>query len=213
MGKTGAGKTSLVKRLLRLRPDARVLIFDPKPAADETWADDPGSENTWGLPVPEIYPGFGSGAEGGGPRGYWFRMVATPDREATGRAYAAGLDIVRTEGHAIVVVDDAREVCHAFDGRHKLSQGVESLMLLGRSNATAVILATQETGYVPGRAQGSFLWAGHISGIDAAKAGAQLLGKRGGAWYDTMAAVEPYSWVYLDAEPGSAGPALTYVPA
>ncbi len=82
-------------------------------------------------------------------------------------------------------------------------------MLLGRSNATAVILATQELGFVPGRAQGSFTWAGHTGGLDAAKDAAKLLGKRGGAWVDTMAAIPPYRWVYADDQPGNPSAVLT----
>ncbi|WP_433464359.1 helicase HerA domain-containing protein [Spirillospora sp. CA-128828] len=208
LGQTGAGKTTLIKSLLRLRLDARVLIIDPKPAPDPAWDDVAGYPDTWGTPVQHIAAGFGSDREGGGPHGYWFRLVATPDREATGAALAAALDVVRAEGHAIVVIDDAREVCRAYRA-HKLDQAVESVMNLGRSGATSVLLATQELGYVPGRAQGAFTWVGHTQGLDAAKGGAALLGKAGKAWVETMSAIPPYHWAYLDNRPGNPGPVLT----
>jgi hypothetical protein len=210
LGQTGAGKTTLIKELLKLRLAARVLIIDPKPAPDPAWDDVPGHLDTWGRPVTSISPGFGSEAEGGGPYGYWFRLVATPDRDATGKALADALDVIRTEGHAVVVIDDAREVVRAY-AAHKLGQAVESLMNLGRSGASSVILATQSLGYVP-QAQGSFTWVGHTQGLDAAKAGAGLLGKSGRPWVDTMAAIPPYRWAYTDNRPGNPGPVLTGVP-
>lgn len=208
LGQSGAGKTTLIKHLLRLRLDERVLIIDPKPAPDPAWDDVDGHPHTWGRPVQHIGPGFGSDREGGGPNGYWFRLVATPDREATGPALAGALDVVRAEGHAIVVIDDAREVCRAYH-KHRLDQAVESVMNLGRSGATSVLLATQELGYVPGRNQGAFNWVGHTQGLDAAKGGAALLGKSGKEWVETMNAIPPYSWVYTDNRPGNPGPVLT----
>jgi hypothetical protein len=212
LGQTGAGKTTLIKELLKLRTAARVLIIDPKPAPDPAWDDEQGWPDTWGRPVTCISAGFGSGQEGGGPYGYWFRLVANPDREATGRALAAALDVVRAEGHAVVVIDDAREICRAYRD-HRLDQGVESLMTLGRSGAVSVLLATQELGYVPGRAQGAFTWIGHTQGLDAAKSGASLIGWSGKAAVQTMAGIAPYHWAYTDNQPGNPGPCLTTVPA
>lgn len=101
LAQTGAGKTTLVKELLKLRHADRVLILDAKPAPDPAWDDIVGYPDTWGAPVTGIGPGFGSDAEGGGPFGYWFRLVAAPDREATGRALAHALDVVRDEGPSV----------------------------------------------------------------------------------------------------------------
>lgn len=160
---------------------------------------------------PRSGPGSAPDARAAGTPEYWFRLVATPDRDATGRAFARALDVVRAEGHVILVVDDAREVCCAYP-EHKLAQAVEPVTLLGGSAATPVILATQELGFVPGRAQGSFTWAGHTSGLDAAKDAAKLFGKRGAQWAETMAAIEPCQWVYVGDRPGDPGPVLTTVP-
>jgi energy-coupling factor transporter ATP-binding protein EcfA2 len=207
LGQTGAGKTTLVKELLKLRLAERVLILDAKPARDPAWDDVDDWPDTWGKPVTGITAGFGSQAEGGGPYGYWFRLVATPDRDATGRALAAALDVVRGEGRCVLVVDDAREVCRAY----RLGQAVESVMTLGRSGAVSVILATQELGYVDGRTQGAYTWIGHTQGLDAAKQAANLLGRSGRLWVDTMAAIPPYRWIYADNRPGNPGPCLTTV--
>lgn len=207
LGQTGAGKTTLVKELLKLRLADRVLILDAKPAPDPAWDDVDGWADTWGKPVTSIAPGFGSEAEGGGPFGFWFRLVATPDREATGRALAHALDIVRAEGHCVLVVDDAREVCRAY----KLGQAVESVMTLGRSGAVSVILATQELGYVDGRTQCAYTWIGHTQGFEAAKKAADLFGRSGKAWAETMAAIPPYHWTYTDNRPGNPGPCLTTI--
>lgn len=204
LAQTRAGKSTLIKALLQLRPTARALILDPKPAADEVWDDDPGDLHTWGLPVTSIQPGFGQHAEGGGPHGYWFRMIATKDRAATASAIEAALGIVRSEGHVILVVDDAKEVCRAY----RQSEQVESVMLLGGSNATSVILATQELGYVPGRAQTAFNWIGHTGGWDAAKAAAAILGRQGRPWHAAMAAIPAYTFCYHDNRPGNPGPVL-----
>jgi hypothetical protein len=72
-----------------------------------------------------------------------------------------------------------------------------------------VILAATETGYVSGRAQAAMTWIGHTSGLDAAKAGAALLGRSGRAWADMTGAVDPHQWIYAYSQPGSAGLVLT----
>jgi hypothetical protein len=204
LAQTRAGKTTLIKRLLRLRPHSRALILDPKPARDAAWNDEPGDRHTWGLPVTSIEPGWGSRAEGGGPHGYWFRLVATPDRNATERALAQALEVVRAEGRTLLVIDDAKEVCRIY----RQAETVESVMLLGGSNATSVVLATQELGYVPGRTQTAFTWVGMTGGWDAAKAAANILGRRGGDWTEAMSAIPRWSFVYHDNLPGNPGPVL-----
>lgn len=204
LAQTRAGKTTLIKQLLQLRPLARALILDPKPAQDPAWDDEPGGHHTWGLPVTSISAGFGSQAEGGGPHGYWFRLVANPDQAATEHAIGQALDVVRAEGHIILVVDDAKEVCRQY----RQSGRVESVMLLGGSNSTSVILATQELGYIGGRSQAAFNWIGYTGSSDAAKTAAGILGRRGAAWYDAMATIPPYTWCYHDNRPGNPGPVL-----
>lgn len=205
LAKTRAGKTTLIKRLLELCDQDRVLVIDPKPAPDAAWSDRPDVQHTWGRAVTTVAAGFGSHHEGGGPHGQWFRLVATPDRNATRRAVEAALDVVTSEGHVVLVIDDAREVCRGY----RLAEPVESVMLLGGSNNTSVILATQEVGYVPGRAQAAFTWIGHTGGWDAAKQAAALLGHTGRPWYEAMATIPAHHWCYHDDRPGNPGPCLT----
>jgi hypothetical protein len=91
----------------------------------------------------------------------------------------------------------------------RLAEHVDSVMNLGRSANVLAILAATETGYVSGRAQAAMIWVGHTSGLDAAKAGAALLGRSGRAWYEITGTVEPHQWIYADSQPSSAGPVLT----
>ena len=198
-----AGKTTLIKRLVSLRPGARVLILDPKLAHDEAWDDDPGGEHTWGKPVTEIGPGFGSEAEGGGPFGYWFRLIATPDLDATEHAFTRALQVVQTEGHVILVIDDAKDVCR----NHDMRELVGSVIRLGGSNAISAIVATQELSYIP-RSQAAFKWVGHTGNLEAAAAAVKLLGRRGIGWQDAIAAIPQYQWCYYDDQPGNPGPVL-----
>lgn len=60
-----------------------------------------------------------------------------------------------------------------------------------------------------GAQPGAMTWVGHTGGLDAAKAGAALVGHSGRDWYETTAAIEPHAWIYCDSQPGSAGPCIT----
>ena len=82
------------------------------------------------------------------------------------------------------------------------------MMNLGRSANVLAILPASETGYVSGRAQAAMTWIGHTSGLDAAKAGAGLLGWRGTARQDICASGAPHEWIFSEEQPGSAGPCL-----
>ena len=204
-GQTGSGKTTLVKALLGLCEHERVLIADPKPHADAVWDGPAGDPHRWGKPVEHVERLFGfEGERGGGPHGKWFRLVGSPDRADTARRFAAALATVAAEGHCVLVLDDVRETCRQL----KLAEHVDSVMNLGRSAAVLAILAATETGYVSGRAQAGMTWVGSTSGLDAAKAGAALLGKSGREWRDLAGAVEPHTWIYSDTQAGSAGPVL-----
>lgn len=204
-GQTGSGKTTLIKALLSLCPYSRTLVIDPKPHADPVWdgpADDP---YRWGKPVTQVAAMFGhEGERGGGPHGLRYRLVGSPDRADTARRFADALGTVAAEGHVVLVLDDVRETCRQL----RLAEQVDSVMNLGRSASVCVILATTETGYVSGRAQAAMTWIGSTSGLDAAKAGAALLGRSGRGWYETTGAIEPHQWIYADSQPGSAGPVL-----
>jgi hypothetical protein len=204
-GQTGSGKTTLIKALMTLCPYSRVLIVDPKPHADSVWDGPDGDPYRWGKPVERIGPRFGfEGDDGGGPWNLWYRLVGSPDRADTARRFDAALSTVEAEGHCVLVLDDVREICRQL----KLAERVDSIMNLGRSANVLVILAATETGYVSGRAQAGMTWVGATSGIEAAKAGAGLLGHSGRQWYDLTAAVEPRTWIFNETQPGSAGPVL-----
>jgi energy-coupling factor transporter ATP-binding protein EcfA2 len=205
LGQTGSGKTTLEQELLGLCEDERALILDPKPHADPVWTGPPDDPHRWGQPVTAIGPRFGyQGERGGGPRGMWYRLTGSPDRADTARRFADALAIVQAEGHSVLVLDDVRELCRQL----RLAEHVDSVMNLGRSANVLAILSATETAYVSGRAQAAMTWIGHTSGLDAAKAGAALLGHSGRDWYETTAAVQPHQWIYADSQPGSAGPCL-----
>ena len=204
-GQTGSGKTTLIKALLGLCPHSRALIVDPKPHADAVWDGPDGNPHRWGKPVTRVSPRFGfEGDDGGGPWNLWYRLVGTPDRADTARRFGAALATVAAEGHCVLVLDDVREICRQL----KLAEHVDSILNLGRSANVLVILAATETGYVSGRAQAGMTWIGSTSGLDAAKAGAALLGKSGRQWYEVTGGVEPHTWIYADSQPGTAGPVL-----
>lgn len=203
-GQTGSGKTTLIKSLLGLCPHERVLTLDPKPHPDPVWDGPPGEPDAWGKPVAAVAPMFGAGGEGGGPYGRWFRLPGTPDRGETARRFGDALATVAAEGHCVLVLDDVREITHQL----KLAERVDSVMNLGRSANVLAILSATETGYVSGRAQAAMTWVGHTSGLDAAKAGAGLLGWRGTVRQDICAGIAPHEWIFAEDQPGSAGPCL-----
>jgi hypothetical protein len=208
-GMSGSGKTTLVKHLLGLCPYERILIIDPKPAADPVWNGAPDTLWQWGRPVEHVGPMFGhDGEPGGGPAGMWYRITGSPDRADTARRFAAALGTVAAEGHTVLVLDDVREICRQL----RLAEQVDSVMNLGRSANICAVLCATETGYVSGRSQGGMVWVGHTTGLDAAKAGAALLGWRGREHQDIAGSVAPHHWIFSEDQPGSAGPAYVISP-
>jgi energy-coupling factor transporter ATP-binding protein EcfA2 len=202
---SGSGKTTLIKSLLGLCHEQRVLILDPKPAADPIW-DSPASDlYQWGKPVTAIAPMFGYDGEiGGGPFQMWYRLTGGPDRADTARRFAAALGIIAAEGHTVLILDDVRETCRQL----RLAESVDSVMNLGRSAYVCAILSATETSYVSGRGQGGMVWIGHTTGLNAAKAGAELLGWRGKERQDACAALSPQQWIFSEDQPGSVGPCI-----
>jgi hypothetical protein len=200
-GRTGVGKTTLVRQLLTLRAAERVLVIDPKPNTDPSWPVTPADPR----PVTAVAPMFGyAGEPGAGPGGRWYRLTGSPDRADTTRRIGRALEVVAAEGHCVLVLDDVREICRQL----QLAASVDSIMSLGRSAGLSVILSATEASYVQGRGQAAFAWIGATSGLPAAKDGAALLGHSGRGWYETTQAVEPRQWIYADNEPGSAGPCI-----
>jgi len=205
-GKSGAGKTWLAKALLGRRNE-RVLIVDPKPNHDDIWDGPDGDPCYWGRPVETIGPMFGyEGEPGGGPNGMWYRITGSSDRVDTGRRFDKALGTVIAEGHTVILLDDAKETCRQL----RLAERVDTLMNLGRSASICAIISTTDTSWVAGRGQGGIIWVGHTGGnLDAAKAGAALLGWRGRERQDICAAVEPHEWIFSESQPGNAGPCIT----
>jgi hypothetical protein len=203
-GMSGSGKTTLIKALLGLCGHERVLIIDPKPAADPVWNGADDEPWQWGRPVETVSAMFGyDGERGGGPLGMWYRITGSPDRGDTARRFAAALGTVAAEGNTVLVLDDVREICRQL----RLAEQVDSVMNLGRSANIGAVLSATETGYVSGRSQGGIVWVGHTTGLPAAKAGAELLGWHGRNRQDTVAAIAPHEWIFSEDQPGSAGPA------
>jgi len=203
-GMTGSGKTTLIKKLLGLCEEERVLIFDPKAAVDHIW-DGPPGEDQWGRPVTAIGQMFGyEGEPGGGPLRLWYRLTGGPDRGDTARRFAAALSIVQAEGHVVLVLDDVREICYQLG----LAKEVDSILNLGRSANVLAVLSTTETAWVSGRSQGGMIWVGHTQGLPAARAGAELLGWRGKDRQDICGTVAPHEWLFSEEQAGSAGPCL-----
>lgn len=209
-GQTGSGKTTLIKSILDLCPKSRTLTLDPKPHADAVWDGPTDDPNRYGLPITQLQPRFGfQTEEGGGPWNMRYRLTGSPDRADTARRFGKALEIIAAEGNCILVLDDVRETCRQL----RLTEHVDSVMNLGRSANVLVILGATETSYVSGRAQAGMLWIGATTGLDAAKAGAAMLGKSGRAWYEITGSVEPHQWIYSDSQPGNAGPVLIAEPA
>jgi hypothetical protein len=195
---SGAGKTTLIRQILgyTCAPE-RALVLDPKPADDPSWSD-----GGWApAPVTAVAPRFGEDHDGGGPAGLWYRLTASHDPGETARRFTAALRLVQAEGHTVLVLDDAHELCLGL----KLRDQIDSVLTLGRSAGISCIVASGDTGYVP-RSQAAFKFAGQISGIDAAKAAARLVGQRGRDWEDTILSLESFGWLYFDNRPGFPGP-------
>jgi hypothetical protein len=203
---TGAGKSTLVKELLSLCPEERVLLLEPKRNPDAVYEGPPGDPWRWGRPVTSIRPMFGhDGDPGGGPSGMFYRLTGSPDREDTKRRFEKALEIVANEGCTVLVLDDVKEITKQL----QLAWIVESILNLGRSAGICAVLSTTETSYVAGRSQSAMTWVGHTGGtLPAARAAAELLGWRGRDRQDMLVGMGRYSWVYQDHEAGTAGPAL-----
>jgi hypothetical protein len=187
-GMTGAGKTTLLRHIMsRCCPADRVIVFDPKPADDPSWT---GGEDP-PRPITALPSAFGSCHDGGGPAGLWYRLTASHDPADTTRRFAAAMQIIRAEGHAVAVLDDAHELCAGLGLRKEIDQ----VLGLGRSAVIAAIVASGDPSYVP-RGQFAHKWIGHLDGLAAGKAAAELLGQHGTGWADTLLATDGHEWVF-----------------
>lgn len=190
----GAGKTRLITdTLLPLAERERVLILDVK-GNDPSWAG-------VAREVRDIRPGFGTAREGGGPAGLWFRLVL--DRanlvDARERCRAA-LDVVADEGHTVLVIDETRAV--ADDAELAARALVERIVLTGRSGNTSVILASQDTTWLPTsvRSQWAFGWVGALRDDAVRRDAARILGLPPREAVPTLRRVRKRQWLYVDEE-------------
>lgn len=93
-------------------------------------------------------------------------LRSQPGKSAPGPGAGVTAPVVQAEGHTVLVIDDAHELCAGLNLRDQ----IDSVLTLGRSAAISCIVASGDTGYVPS-SQATFKFTGHISSIDAAKAG------------------------------------------
>lgn len=194
---TRAGKSHLITRgLLDLRPYDRTLILDVK-GDDPVW-------DGYGKLVTEVSAGFGG--DGDGPAGMRYRLfVDLTDRKASQRKVRGVLEQINAEGRCIVVIDECRAITDRIDqGGLGLAGPVESLLMRGPSRGATLIIAAQDTAYVPPtmRTQGAFRWAGHIPNRAVQKRVAEMFG------YSTreasMFSVAPRRFLFSDSQGGLA---------
>jgi len=203
LGKSGAGKTRLTRQILARTAFAdRVAAFDPKPADDKSWTMSSDELGQAPKAVTALDAGFGQSAEGGGPAGLWFRLIASRDPAVTSERFTDGLRLIGAEGACVCVLDDARTLNKSL----RLTDVIEDTVLLGRSARLSCIISSQDPGYVAVRAQTSFRWIGHLGGYAAAKSACALLGVRGPQWEELLSGLRPGEWIYHDDAPGNPGP-------
>lgn len=203
LGQVGAGKTTLIRHIMKnLCAEARIVVFLPKVATDTSWTSGPDAPR----PVDRLSPGFGRG-DGGGPEGRWYLRAAAADPAEATRAFHRDMMLLKSEGHAIVVLDDVRILARNFrERRVKISDDIDDLLMLGRSNGLSVIVASQTTGWTPGKDQVQTQLTGAVQGVTAANAARDLMGYRGKDWSDAVAATSAHDWIYHDSLLGDTGP-------
>jgi hypothetical protein len=203
---SGAGKTTLLRVILaELCPDARVVIFLPKLSPDSTWLAEPHPPMIWPRRLPAR---FGLEGDAGGPEGRWYLRLAAADNKQAEADFRADIQLILNEGHALVVFDDVRTLASTYH----LRDDIGDVICNGRSLGISTITASQTAGYVPARDQMSAQLIGYLGNLDAAKAAAPLISKRGRDWQDTLNATERYEWIYHDKHLGDAGPCRVQVP-
>jgi hypothetical protein len=200
LAQNGAGKTTLARRILALRPQAQVVVFLPKVQPDPSWV----AGRHPPRPVPRLADRFGGHQDGGGPAGRWYLRPALPDRAETTRIMSEDIELLKTEGQAIVVIDDAHTLASVY-GLHK---GLGELASNGRSAGLSVITCSYTTKWLPGEGQYHTRFLGHPGSIGAAGEFARALPATGGRIIGELAATPRHGWVYADdAAPAIPAPA------
>lgn len=208
LAQSGAGKTTLARLVLALRPQARVVVFLPKTKVDASWADGPGAPR----PVGRLGARFGEDGDGGGPHGRWYLRMATASIDETTRIMREDIALLMAEGHAIVVLDDARALASTY-GLHR---ELDDLVTNGRSAGLSVLTCSQDTAWLPGKAQYPVRLLGHAGSAEAARKFAAFLPApfTGQAWARELDSTPRLAFVYADtAAPAIAAPARFAMPA
>lgn len=200
VGPTGSGKSHLIRYgLLPVRPNERVVILDSKGGnGDHIW-------HGWQA-TSELQRGFGKDREGSGPNGLHFRFVVEPS--SAKQQVRAFLRQILTEGHCVVIIDEARSVS---DGEQIGARSdLERLILEGRSAGVSVILGSQDIAYLPPavRSQPATLWLGRQRNLKMARVLADLSGY-GRELIEAIATIPPRSWLYTDSHESDPILALT----
>lgn len=180
-GFTGAGKSYLIRYgILPLRKFSRIVLFDVKgDTGDNPWTG-------WGTPADELAPEF---------TGHVRLIVRRADMK---RQIRAALDLIREEGHCVVVIDDMRSVTE----REQAGQAsmVDNLATEGRGMGITMVMGTQSTAYaVPSmKDQPAAFFIGQMRNLDQAKNLADITG-HGRALIPAINHVPSRSFIYGDA--------------
>ena len=203
-GQTGSGKSTLVRALLGLVEQERVALFDPKPAHDVIWDGPPDDPAAVGQashdPVPDV------------------RLRRRARRRAAPMLVPADR-ITRPGRHLEALQGQPGE-----RGGRRAPRGVPRGLPRAMPPATLRRAGRQPPQPRPlgehvrhrdsrrdrlgggPRSQAGIVLVGATSGLEAAKAGAALLGHSGRAWYEATAAVQPHEFLYVDNQPGCPRP-------
>jgi hypothetical protein len=189
IGPSGSGKSYLIRHgILPVRPHARVVVIDTKGGTDPVW-------NGY-TPVAELPAAFGSERDGGGPHGLLYRLVVDPADAR--RQVRRALDQVRTEAHAVLVVDDLRSVVEGEQIGAR--SALERVILETRSSGVTALLGSQDASWLPTsvKSQPAVLWIARQRNLKVARELADLSGW-GKGLAGPITQIPPRSWIVTDA--------------
>lgn len=201
-GTTGSGKSYLIRHgILPVYALARTVVIDVKGGRDSSWLD-------WGREVDALPDEFGSDART--PADLHFRLVV--DRTEGKSQVRRALDLIRGEGHCVLVLDESRSLTESQ--QLGLGSVVENLLLEGRSSGVTIIVGAQSTAWTASavRDQPGAIWAGGMRSVEQSKRVAEIMGE-GRELAAEVRSTPARSWLYIDAWEGEPFLARTHVPA
>lgn len=190
-GTTGSGKSYLIRHgILPVYAFARTVVIDVKGGRDSAWHE-------WGQAVDSLPDSFGEGART--PADLRFRLIV--DRAEGKSQVGRALDLIRGEGHCVLVLDESRSLTE----REQLGLGstVENLLLEGRSSGVTIIVGAQSTAWTASavRDQPGAIWAGGMRSQEQSKKIAAIMGE-GRELAAEVRSTPARSWLYVDAWDG-----------